>query len=624
MIGMSAATGMPLQGIEHLRQSISDILTTPLGSRIMRRTYGSLAFELIDRAANATGEMLLKAVCADALAKWEPRLRLKRIALSTVTISGGVEIDIDAEYIETGVLFSVSNLALTLGVSKPLASANWWTRDTPGVMRGADYVRGLGILDGVAVPLGAVSVEARDTVATLTDADGMIRDVAANVLAVVKGVGCEVFRQQTNYLLHSEEISNQVWQRFAGAYVTANQALSPKGDMTADLVTLPEPSSFIRQISQSGVPDGNDYASETFLKAGTITAVKLGLLGSGAGLGQTYLDVTLTSEWQRLSQLVDFAGLTGGDKVRIRIQEAGELGNFYMWGGQVSDELGPYIPTTTAPVTRAASDVTAVQGFGGELNTQSVSVINGSWTDSSGLVIASGSAGGDSVIYNLSEPTVIGQTYRVFIPNTMPVDGFFVDFGSGTDTQIGALDFSNTFVDLTPSASSQIIRVGRWSGSPVGNIGPVFIQRRTPFLGNNPAETAQTRLYGWNTKGRTGLDFVIASEDNDAGDEIRLHMVNGIVRLEAFLEGVSQGFVTVAGKDDGLSHTAVFVTDSAIDMMAVSVDQSAAQTSTSFTIPANLSLIREGREAAGNHIDGIIERSFQTNGNLLNEWGGLT
>jgi len=73
-----------------------------------------------------------------------------------------------------------------------------------------------------------------------------------------------------------------------------------------------------------------------------------------------------------------------------------------------------------------------------------------------------------------------------------------------------------------------------------------------------------------------------------------------------------------------LSHTAVFVTDSAIDMMAVSVDQSAAQTSTSFTIPANLSLIREGREAAGNHIDGIIERSFQTNGNLLNEWGGLT
>jgi len=94
MIGMSAATGMPLQGIEHLRQSISDILTTPLGSRIMRRTYGSLAFELIDRAANATGEMLLKAVCADALARWEPRLRLKRIALSNITISGGVEIDI--------------------------------------------------------------------------------------------------------------------------------------------------------------------------------------------------------------------------------------------------------------------------------------------------------------------------------------------------------------------------------------------------------------------------------------------------------------------------------------------------------------------------------------------------
>lgn len=114
---MNVETGMPLQGIEHLRQSISDILTTPIGSRIMRRTYGSLAFELIDWAANATGEMLLKAVCADALAKWEPRLRLRRIALSQVNLSGGVEIDIDGEYIETGATFAISNIALTGGTS---------------------------------------------------------------------------------------------------------------------------------------------------------------------------------------------------------------------------------------------------------------------------------------------------------------------------------------------------------------------------------------------------------------------------------------------------------------------------------------------------------------------------
>ncbi len=39
MKGMSAETGKALEGLEHLKQSITDILTTPIGSRIMRREY---------------------------------------------------------------------------------------------------------------------------------------------------------------------------------------------------------------------------------------------------------------------------------------------------------------------------------------------------------------------------------------------------------------------------------------------------------------------------------------------------------------------------------------------------------------------------------------------------------
>jgi phage baseplate assembly protein W len=41
MIGTNATSRKPLAGIEHLRQSIRDILTTPIGSRIMRRDFGS-------------------------------------------------------------------------------------------------------------------------------------------------------------------------------------------------------------------------------------------------------------------------------------------------------------------------------------------------------------------------------------------------------------------------------------------------------------------------------------------------------------------------------------------------------------------------------------------------------
>ncbi len=49
MRGMDAKTGKALEAIDHLKQSIIDILTTPVSSRIMRRDYGSRLFELVDK-----------------------------------------------------------------------------------------------------------------------------------------------------------------------------------------------------------------------------------------------------------------------------------------------------------------------------------------------------------------------------------------------------------------------------------------------------------------------------------------------------------------------------------------------------------------------------------------------
>jgi len=37
MTGIDASTGKALGGIAHVRQSVRDILTTPLGTRVMRR-----------------------------------------------------------------------------------------------------------------------------------------------------------------------------------------------------------------------------------------------------------------------------------------------------------------------------------------------------------------------------------------------------------------------------------------------------------------------------------------------------------------------------------------------------------------------------------------------------------
>lgn len=79
MIGMDRIGGLALAGDAHLAQSIGDILTTPLGSRVMRRDYGSLLFELIDRPLNAATRLLLVMATAIAIDRWEPRIAVRQV-----------------------------------------------------------------------------------------------------------------------------------------------------------------------------------------------------------------------------------------------------------------------------------------------------------------------------------------------------------------------------------------------------------------------------------------------------------------------------------------------------------------------------------------------------------------
>jgi Bacteriophage baseplate protein W len=41
MNGIDASTGKNISGLAHLRQSVRDILSTPIGTRVLRRDYGS-------------------------------------------------------------------------------------------------------------------------------------------------------------------------------------------------------------------------------------------------------------------------------------------------------------------------------------------------------------------------------------------------------------------------------------------------------------------------------------------------------------------------------------------------------------------------------------------------------
>ncbi|SFD76256.1 hypothetical protein SAMN05428997_1534 [Bosea sp. CRIB-10] len=80
--GFDATTGKPLSGWAHCVQSIAVILTTRIGSRVMRRAFGSLVPELQDRNATPLLIMQVYAAVAAALRAYEPGFRLRTIQLS--------------------------------------------------------------------------------------------------------------------------------------------------------------------------------------------------------------------------------------------------------------------------------------------------------------------------------------------------------------------------------------------------------------------------------------------------------------------------------------------------------------------------------------------------------------
>lgn len=81
MNGTNAQTGKLLSGLNHVKQSVADILTTPLNTRVMRRDYGSALFDLIDKPLNSETKLDIIAATAEALTRWESRFLLERVTL---------------------------------------------------------------------------------------------------------------------------------------------------------------------------------------------------------------------------------------------------------------------------------------------------------------------------------------------------------------------------------------------------------------------------------------------------------------------------------------------------------------------------------------------------------------
>lgn len=98
---------------QSIQQSIADILTTPVGSRIMRREYGSLLIDLIDQPVNDMLLLKIYSAVYTALFTWEKRINIEHIEVQNLSL-GTLELILQATFAFTGQKINL-NIPLKMG-----------------------------------------------------------------------------------------------------------------------------------------------------------------------------------------------------------------------------------------------------------------------------------------------------------------------------------------------------------------------------------------------------------------------------------------------------------------------------------------------------------------------------
>lgn len=112
MIGVNNITGKALGGLDHLKQSVIDILTTPIGTRVMRREFGSRLFEFVDAPTNGFTIIDIVAATAEALDRWEPRIIVERVVLDNAAETGRIGMTLFAKYRPDGSAIKLDGIIL--------------------------------------------------------------------------------------------------------------------------------------------------------------------------------------------------------------------------------------------------------------------------------------------------------------------------------------------------------------------------------------------------------------------------------------------------------------------------------------------------------------------------------
>lgn len=107
-LGMNASSGEAITDLDHIRQSVTDILSTPVGSRVMRREYGSLVSTLTDAPMNDTIHLQMMSAVYGAIMRWEPRVTIRVMQLQAGEKQGSLIAELTCTRSDNDATFTLS------------------------------------------------------------------------------------------------------------------------------------------------------------------------------------------------------------------------------------------------------------------------------------------------------------------------------------------------------------------------------------------------------------------------------------------------------------------------------------------------------------------------------------
>ena len=126
MAGMNRRTGKALSDWAHVVQSVEDILTTPKLTRVWRREYGGKGTYLQDKPGTPDTLITFTNVLGEAIDRWEPRYRLRRVWFEEAGNDGEFLLNVDGVYYPKGHLGDFET-GVERGVELPLPKGYYVT-----------------------------------------------------------------------------------------------------------------------------------------------------------------------------------------------------------------------------------------------------------------------------------------------------------------------------------------------------------------------------------------------------------------------------------------------------------------------------------------------------------------